>query len=311
MYLIILGHGLSHPDYLLAIVYGVSVPLFFFLSGYLYRDKSWKEVILKQIVYLWLPVYLLCLIKNIIRGYDSTPLFDIIWETTKYCMTGFHGIGQGWGLSEGWFVYTLIVLNFLRKGLGLKRLTIFMPILMLMAVLLNYKEINPCNGLANVTVSVPFYVAGNWVSIKKEWLANLFKKNYNKFFVFIFATVIYTSLAILNGAPWMYCNGYGKNILLFIFVGLTGILLLYGLTSVMVKIISPKLREWITLMAQGNLVVLCLHFPLIRFRDQWELIFYSLILYIAFIPIIYFLRKYIPFFIGMRKNKKQPEPIRA
>lgn len=163
MYLIILGH--SNPPAITDIVYGVSVPLFFFLSGYLHRDHEWRVLVEKIFVYMYLPAVFMIILRNIFAGYSTDNVLHIILVTLKNSLLGYHGVNHGgWGIMEGWFVYSLIVLLMMHKVLGLKKFTILLPVLALICIVCSRYDLVFYNAIPNALLCSFFFVGGCWIN---------------------------------------------------------------------------------------------------------------------------------------------------
>lgn len=101
----------------------------------------------------------------------------------------------------------------------------------------------------------------------------------------------------LNGPPWVYKNQYGNDFGLFFIGGISGTILIFSISNLLDKITSKYLIN----LSNGTLVILVIH-PLIilGYEFFWgaviSLMGYVIAIFIllAFIPILWFCRRFIP-----------------
>ena len=62
IYLMVLGHSQYLPDNLESIIYSFHMPIFFFISGYLFKDDKFQNIIYKGARSLLLPYFLINMI---------------------------------------------------------------------------------------------------------------------------------------------------------------------------------------------------------------------------------------------------------
>mgnify|MGYP002625987312 FL=1 len=123
MLLIVWGH--FFPDIATNFIYAFSVPLFFFMSGFLTKnDAVGHKLFLKKI---WTSLALPYLIISVINciPYWLKHIYDGgIWYSMFAILTGFHNIHDMGGITgiagcgTMWFVYTLLIIKTLNHFWG-------------------------------------------------------------------------------------------------------------------------------------------------------------------------------------------------
>ena len=116
-------------------------------------------------------------------------------------------------------------------------------------------------------------------------------------------------LSMANGDVEMFKCGYGNNPFFFLFGGLIGTSMLAFVSMRLDNLFST----FVSTISKGNIVILGLHFQLIRmstsfvdsimqepFTRDLITLFLSGVIIICFVPIIFLIQKYIPIVIGNR-----------
>ena len=112
-----------------------------------------------------------------------------------------------------------------------------------------------------------------------------------------------------NGAPWMFNNLYGENIVLFFVGGTAGSLGILALTYMIGRYQWPIINT----ISRGNIVILGFQLVAIRLWShftqtyQWELLNYigALVIMLAFVPVISLMKRFFPVLLGMRFQKNE------
>lgn len=229
MFFIVWGH--LSPVYLKDFIYAFNVPLFFMISGYLFKPVCWSEFIKKNSKGLLIPYFLLgtsvilfyAIVKLYFGGYDGRyfpfSLFALLAGFQK-------GVDSGIGSQALWFVYTLflirILVNVVKKKWWIHLLiTIVMIYLSCMLVDRDYYS-----SFVNLFVSYPFFFIGYF--LRNEFgdsVQNLGDTiGVNRWSVVsIFSLIGFTYLiSIYNGMPHMFNGKYGHSIVLFLLAGCLG-----------------------------------------------------------------------------------------
>ena len=165
MYFIIVGHifPVGH-NY----IYVFSVPLFFYVSGFLCKRESenilfWKKLF-KSLI---LPCLLICIIWLIYDTVTQLRLGIFCWENIllriKNWLLGMHGYRmKGGGLGMCWFIYTLMICKIIYQY-SKSNILIHGAILascMVTAFIYNCSNSHLCNSVLNASLAYPFFYGG-------------------------------------------------------------------------------------------------------------------------------------------------------
>lgn len=317
IYLVVLAHtSLFIP--LEIGIYTFHMPLFFFISGYLFsfdRNPLYKNFVKKRfkqliIPYIWINIitYIFWLIIGRNFGDDNgdkiqwyTPLINIF-------------LGNGNLLIHNipiWFLMCLFVVENLFYLLFKKLNRIWIGLIIFVIVgFFNY-TFNPyllpfCFNTA--IVAMVFYIFGN--AIKKS---NIYKKpDMLHLAIGIICVVL---ISHINGKVAMHKNFY-NNYFIFLFGGIVGITFIVNLCLYLSWWFGE--RNWIKYIAKNTLIICGFHLmtftfikgimvyifdiPLTILEQKIEInILFSVVSILLCIPIIFIINKYFPFMIGKRK----------
>lgn len=317
MLLIIWGH--CFPVGLTAFIYSFSVPLFFVVSGYLTkREESLNVFWRKNFRSLIVPYLLLCIIKDADFWIKNITNLKELAYSSSAILLGFHTFEGAPGAKNLWFVYSLFLLKFMFQLIkGDKwRLVVAMSFI-LAGVIYNRLGLEWSWAVTNSFLAMPYFYVGYLLKtskyIKLESVVNRIRQN--SFFVMFFVwlallLVIYVG-SCYNGAAWMYCGGYGKNIFLFYLLGFLGTLSVFVISC----LLNSFRMKAVTIISSGTIVILQFHrdvyHPLGKFilEQGWvgvgsmdiSTFLASVIVLLAFVPILLIVGKYFPIVLGGRR----------
>lgn len=306
MYFIVLGHFFPFGD---KYIYAFSVPLFFFISGYLSKYLSLKEFVNKTYKTLLLPLILLCFLSQIIDlgielyNSDSVNIENYI---KKWMSILFGNQGENYyygGLGGCWFIYTLILLKILFNVLKKNKLHLIVIICcLLISIYLNNNEIYFYNSFTNVFLAYPYFIVGFWTNkykiLEKIKISNV---------TIVLAILLFFITSSFNGYLMMYKNDYGNNILLSYLAAFLGIFLCYNFC----KKFEKYYNRYFHVLSMGTILILAFHGYFITLFQNINLsvlnlylvisayIFSVLILFL-FYPITLCVGKYMPSILGGR-----------
>lgn len=250
IFLIVYGHLFSTGH---LYVYTFSVPLFFVISGFLCKREAEQKVFWRKLWWnLIVPLLLIRLIcfaadtcYTVLRGTFSVENIYGYWVSL---LLGFHK-----GLGTMWFVYTLIVLKILLQYAPKGRFAqgLLFVILPLTGMWLN--ETHPvvagrdivasCNAIIDTTMAYPFFIIGFHLKRWKQWLDE--KRAWTlSGAALLLSLVIVIVCTRLNGGVWMYMNGYGQNIFLFLIGGMAGTAMIFVASKRISVILPPRLLTY-------------------------------------------------------------------
>lgn len=247
IFLIVYGHLFSTGH---LYVYTFSVPLFFVISGFLCKREAEQKVFWRKL--WWNLIVPLLLIRLICFVLDTSYA---VWRDTFevesiFSYWGNLLLGIHEGLITMWFVYTLIVLKIILQYAPKGRFAqgLLFVILPLTGMWLN--EAQPVvagrdimasnNAIIASTMAYPFFIIGFHLKRWKQWLDE--KRAWTiSGAALLLSLVIVIVCTQLNGGVWMYMNGYGQNIFLFLIGGMAGTAMIFVVSKRISVILPPRL----------------------------------------------------------------------
>lgn len=226
IYLIIVGHFIIPRPPFVEYIYVFSVPLFFVISGFLFRRiESNKKFWVKLFKSLCLPMLAICAVLYV---YDS--FIAIIHHNFTFAdlpirvfnvLMGVHSDDRGNGLQVCWFIYTLICLKILFQYIRQKILIgIVISITIVLMVILHLR--NPMflckNSIVISGLCLPFFWLGMVVQRHYDEVTTVVKRKPCNFFLLCLSIVMVFVVGHFNGPAWIYQCQFGKDITLY-FVG--------------------------------------------------------------------------------------------
>ena len=325
MFLVIYGHyipffGLEMGDnnmwHSVHIINLFHMPLFFLISGILYKDLSFKDFVNKAKVQLVIPYFAIGIITMIVG-------MALLWYTGEFAykkialniiglFTGGDAYGYGRLYFQGplWFCYALIIIKTLAcLSLNGRRLTIGCGIISFLSIFVLYKgNIFPFR-LDSALVGMLFFMFGYYC---KEFFSR-----FSSFSVWQLTLIGICGLLLLTLEIFFNVNihisqvlsinalYFGKYPLLFIVGALGGILFIFMISQLLSKYKLKIICE----LSNGMIVVLgfqMIFFKIIKLFIQPTYnfvmaLFYSLIVYFLCYLVILLSGKYFPFLLGNRK----------
>lgn len=313
MLIIIWGH--CFPTGLSPFIYSFSVPLFFIISGYLFKQQQTFSLFLKKNFHsIILPYLILCVIKDFSYWIKTVDDFEAFILSPVAILTGFHTLLDAPGAKNLWFVYTLFILKCVIQlcGTGKRALTVVTVVSIAASVVYDIAGCDLRWAVTNSFLAMPYFVVGilfkDAINSRAAMLMGM-----NRFFLFmIFAIVLLIVFVTsrFNGAAWMYEGGFGNNIALFYVLGLLGAFAFFVL-SVMLDNVRLKAVSYISI---GTIVILQFHRDVYHpigkliaglepgvFGEAVFTLLASAVVLLVFIPVIMLLKRYLPVLIGGRK----------
>lgn len=217
MYFIVAGHIFPYGyEY----IYVFNVPLFFVISGFLshHVDNTrvfWKNLFQNLIV----PCMIICLVLHLIGIIESAVLgrFELanIPKHIVNCILGEFGRkSSAGGIGICWFIYTLILCKIIYQFIGNKPVINGIVVILFagIAYFYNQKGFHFYNSVVNTTLAYPLFAAG--VGYKQLRINDICRKKWPLVLGAILSIIVVWLIGYYNGAPWMFNNTYGKNIVL-------------------------------------------------------------------------------------------------
>lgn len=312
IYLIVCGHFLQPCPPFISYIYVFSVPVFFVISGFLFKKETDGRLFWKKIWNsLLLPMLGICFFT---LCYDSVicmvrhkdfVLMDIPVRLLNI-IVGIHSDERGNGLQVCWFIYTLVVLKVLMQYMPQRILLLFvMPLSLTAVIIVSMHGANfICkNAIVISSLCLPFFMLGRFARLvdfpqminckRKLWLLGIFS---------LFMTIL---IGYYNGPAWVYQCQYGRDFTLFIMGGVNGTLLMFTV-SYMLSRFNNRLLETLS---SGTVIILGFHqisFHIVYnlpYIHQYPLLYYiaGVFIVLSFYPVIVCISRWFPFLLGGRK----------
>lgn len=314
MILVVWGH-MNLPYIMETVIYSFHMPLFFFISGYLYRAKEEHFVIaIKRKATGMLIPYLFFAAISIPFGIGLSLVQDTTISISSIFINYFYLDGSvGWN-SPLWFLIVLFFIEIIYIVIDkLKWNNLFLIVL---SFILGYgfsvTHMEFPFGINIVFYGVVFYSLGDFlktVGMEKEWFSNKVKK-ISLLVVLALINIVFG--LFLNSRVSVYHNELG-NYFWFYIAAVSACLAFFIIFK------GTKRVKVLTFFGLNSVVVMCTHyffkyaFILIdrRFggilsaeRSLLISILETVVVLICSIPICLFFNRYIPVVIGKRKIKK-------
>ncbi len=323
IYSVVLGHTALYTP-VTNWIYSFSMPLFFFLSGYLFsfeRNPSLGKFTVKRFKQLIIPYFSINVIAYLFWLFigrrvgadsgDEIGWYEPLWNAF---------LGNGPKMIHDvplWFFMCLFVIEILYYllfsrvkdsfyswlGIGILTLTGY----------LNYTFNSyylPFD-ISVALVGIVFYALGNRIHTSARFVPNLFG--------FVLSFLLMTLVCYINGRINMHKNYYG-NYAWFLVGGLSGIYFVFCLSSCCLSLFKRK--RWIEYIAMNTLVICgfhlftfslikgvmlyAFHLPLSILEQKIGVNFLFAFLSMACcLPLIYIINNYFPFLTGYRERKRK------
>jgi acyltransferase len=321
--IVVLGHS-GVPYELKKFLLSFSMPLFFFISGYLFKNESnnigsffKKRVRSLLIPYFWFSIITYMLWVMVERNIkDSTtptlkPLIGIFYSNNINDFMVYNGVL--------WFLTCLFIVEMIYSIINnkIKNRKHIMLIIVSFSILgyldSLYFSIRLPWGIDVALTGVVFYGIGNLLQI---YINNFFYSYHRKIGLLITSIIIILLTAIIernNTIVYMYDNTYG-NYILFYLAGFMGIAASFAMALFISK------SKILSFYGKNSIIVLAVHIKIfsvfniilkILGHNKSGTIFelvkgfaYSLVSLLICIPIIFILNNYMPFILGRSINKK-------
>lgn len=307
IFLVMIGH-LDTGEVLHNLIYSFHMPFFFFLSGYLNKSTSdFKVLLYKKFKTLIVPYFffgtLSIVIMLAIKIITNNPIeFKHLHDIMRLSYYNGNPIPMN---KVIWFLAVLFwveIFNYL-----LKKINVFIKIVVscgigyLLSFLLVTNDLRLPFGLDILPMALCFFLIG----ITSKLLVKRYLDKVNLIFVFLFTVL---ALLLINFKFTVHVDimnlDYGNLLLLFICFVL-------GTLSLISLSVLIKKNSIIEFYGRNSLVVLGVHLILIRLLNVLlDLFNFNIVWYLQFLavliilyPIILFMNKYLPFFVGLKGYK--------
>lgn len=316
LYLMIAGHGPLLDKVGDQFVYAFHMPLFFILSGLLYKPRSFGETIKKDWVRLLCPyliINFICLLVGFLvramGGYIYTfkDISDRIWAI---CI----GLGYNYEslkpvCTPTWFLIALFLIHLI-LAIGHKFVNRNYLIVLLLSIVISYifylTKIDTLVPIDSALMAMPFFCFG---ALAKSYLLKRYR--HEGLMGCVLLMVLWTVNHINGRMDINTCN-YGGFFVLTYVGGIVGSLGVFMIVKSSVHYLN-KLLSTVTCLSDGSLLIVGFNLMFIGIATKiWEKVLPSIeinnsigliiafILLFCFIPCIKFCNKYFPMILGKR-----------
>jgi fucose 4-O-acetylase-like acetyltransferase len=316
------------PANFINVIYSFHMPLFFFISGYLEKNRGIKENFINSVKTLIIPYVLLYLLDylwwfpvNLLRHPELFGKVSIDNAVFKPIFGMIFGVGYNTDFSTMidvplWFMVGLFFVKIIHSILqyfGKNKFIYITAIFVIIgfSLLLQYMKIDLLFSIDSSLLAFPFFVIGNLLK-KSNYMKILEEKIRNIFFLLV-AIGGYILLVIFvpfNGRIDINSFNYGKNIILFYLLGMVGIC-----STIFLSLLYRHGNKMITIIAKGTTIIMAFHgistgiiFRILGLRGEEIIInpfvgiLVSTVSISLFIFPIIIINKYFPILMGGKKQ---------
>ena len=323
IFLVVFGHLLQitmwrHPELMdiWNIIYLFHMPLFFVLSGYMFKESySFKKIFLTLVIPYMVYQVLFMPIALLLRVYNGERLSAVLF--VKQVLGGLLGDGYDTLISYPdclpcWFIICIIQIRTLFHIVPINRFTsttlIILSTTLLLLLHYNRRDLYFC--LDTTCMAIPYFLVGYYIA-KSDILSriNLYRKCLCTLLCLIALLIVYKT----NGPAQMNGPSFGNNILLNYLGGISGSMMVIFLVLKFKRISNSH-----KLIARNTLFLIFYHWVVlfvlgfVGFFNLWKLIdnpvwvtlimaIYAILVLYSSIPVISLLNKKYPIVLGKRK----------
>jgi fucose 4-O-acetylase-like acetyltransferase len=331
IWLVTLGHLKINIE-IITLIYSFHMPLFFFISGYLEKDKKLIETIKGGIRNLIIPYILLYTLSFLAwvpsrilwhrELFENNPVIEIL--LLKPFLGMLIGVGYDTDYSTMmnvplWFLVGLFFVKIIHSiAIKLvktnKKIYILINVFIILCILLIKRlTIDLWFSIDSAFLAYPFFSLGYFFKvtapkfIEKYFIENKAKNVLYKFFLSTIVFFIIIFLCKINGRIDINIFNYGRNIILFYITAILGVFMVINISTIFIKE-----NILIKTISNGTILILAYHgyasAPIIRLIGMYakELNIFiaipvSLVSTLIMIFPIIIAKKYFSIIMGRRK----------
>lgn len=302
IFLVVLGHLNTLPG-ISKVIYGFHMPLFFFISGFVFNKKSSLVFIKEKFNRILVPYIFFSVLTFLL--YYIPNYNDSKFKLSDLFIGTLLGVSNDYYLSWNvvlWFLPSLFLINIIFNfAVKYSRVLKFIAlgVLLLGGVIFNKDDLYLPFHLGSSILMIPFFASGFFIKANYKNLMSKINMIFKPLIILISFAVI--SLGVLISfqnikTPDVRINIIGNPLLFYFGAILTIIGVLLGS-----RYVNSKTLIWLGV---NSLSIMCIHLKLkgiatqfihfIGFEDHYRIITAILIILLC-VPFVYFFKKYLPF----------------
>lgn len=309
IYLVVLGHalkqGIASELYMRNFIYIFHMPLFFFLSGYLFSVRNPFLPFVKKnihsliIPYFFLNFLALCLMFPIyLHGHRS-----IIGQIIRIF------IGDGHApAGPAWFLLCLFWVRILAFFYFKMKFQIRFLILLVIILLSFCFPYHLYWRVDSALMAFPFFVFGNFINRNKIYFSKIMpqKKTWTYLLLFFILLTLTLFVSFVQGGTSIYSRQFGQHPLLYYIGAIIGIFMIISVCKLIKDICC-----FLSIIASGTIIIMALHgtfyiylnfvFPFSHLVLIKPIVLSLCVTLLMYYP-IKFLQHYFPTYIGIKKQ---------
>ncbi|TDL51871.1 hypothetical protein E2R60_19895 [Paenibacillus dendritiformis] len=331
--LVVFGHALTVEDSAIKVyLYSFHLPLFFFISGFLYRPEKFKNYFsflgtkARALIMPYITFSVMSHFMILIMHHKSGQHSSLVFLQIKNVV---YGDGQHLAQLNNvalWFLPCLFIVENIfywvvkfSKNHSTTIVTILLMTIIGFVYSKNYNHNLPWS-LNVALIALGFYGVG-YIGSKYTEVLEKHLLNMNSYYVICIFLVSFI-VSMMNGRIDMNGNSYGHHIIYFYVAAFSGI-------STVLKL-STKLRKLslINYLGRNSLVILGLHFLMFQLIANYQLqrilfndffkvqeepltmiILYTVLGTLMTLPFAYLINRFVPFLFGKKSHKQSKNQL--
>lgn len=269
--LVVIGHVMTKYTYFWRVIQQFHMPLFFVISGYLFKlssSISFKDWIIKKVKHLWLPFVLVNGISVFIK---NSSILDIIKKLIKVVLM----LDTQWLFGATWFLQVLMYVSvfnyvllfyFKKKNKNINE-QLFLCIIAIFSVILgNLTSIS--HHISTTFIAEFYFVLGYLIKVNTIEKKIFSQKIFQKIITFLLGIVLLSVISVFNNVSFAE-NRY-DYFGLFVLSSLSGV---YCTFIISYLIRDSKILKYI---GKKTMVVLMWQFVAFKFVILMQIFYYRL-----------------------------------
>lgn len=278
------------------------MPLFFIISGYLYKPRKANDEIKKVFTQLFLPY--------MFYGLGLISLYDIMRNTFNISLLEEFLIGDYPKVCEIhpamcpiWFALVLINMRIMLLLLNKVNLSLLIFISIVASLtIMEFENIRNILMFKTTLLCLPFFLLGHLIS-KKNLIDNFLRIKVKYISLLLIPLLIAFYLGYKNGNIAVIFCSYGHNIITFYGVAIT----ISSIIIITALKIATKPNKLIELISEGTFFIMSVNYMMLNTimnllpKNEWGIIMTSLVTLVLCTGVIWLCKKYFPFALGKAK----------